>query len=253
MDNLILTERPSAWNISRSPYHHLSPSSKNYNATHIHHLTLPLPPHLSSLPLTSLHLPSRAGWNALHLFAATLIPSVPLLSAPFTSYPIRVRLVRGTHKWIDLDEGGDHPVRAQIVEITLTNPFAVADGYGRREAWVQGKGLEVELVGRAVRTVKTGRLWRLMPGDEVVVQVAVEPGDVDVSGEGEKETVEVVLREMGTEVEEVGGGTGRVVGMQEVKVSGSGLVGKRGWGEWADDVVRSSVLRAARRQLQFRF
>lgn len=235
----------------KTPFHFTSPTTKNFNATHIHHLTLPVPPHLSSSALASLHLPSRAGWNALHIFAATLIPSVPLPHRRHsrTPYPIRVRHVRGTHKWIDLDERGDHPTRAQVVEITLTNPFAVGE-HARKDAWVAGKGLEVELVGRAVRTVRSGRLWRLMPGDEVVVQVGVEPGDVDVNGErDENDGVEVVLREMEDEVEGVEVGKGRVVGMQRVEVKGSGLAKKHGWGEWVDDVVSRPTASYTRAQI----
>ncbi|KAL7417418.1 alpha-L-fucosidase-domain-containing protein [Mrakia frigida] len=215
----------------RCPYHFLSPTSKNFNTTQIHHLILPLPPHLSFLPLVSLSLPERAGWNALHIFSATLIPSVPIKNNS-DPYPIRVRLVRGTHKWLDFPGGR---TRAQIVEVTLSNPFAVNE-HGRRKAWVGGRGLEVELVGRAVRTVVKGRIKRLMPGDEVVVQIGVEPGDVTVSS-SQDATVEVVLREIiGSGVEGSAERSG-VVGWQTVEVQGSGILKDRGWGEWIDDVV----------------
>lgn len=122
-----------------------------------------------------------------------------------------------------------------MVEVTLSNPFAV-DAHGRREAWVGGRGLEVELVGRAVRTVVKGRIKRLMPGDEIVVQLGCEPGDVTVSA-----TFEVVLREVGEGVEGSGESSG-VVGRQTVEVQGSGILKDGGWGEWVDDVVSFSFL-----------
>lgn len=81
-----------------------------------------------------------------------------------------------------------------------------------------------------------------MPGDEVVVQIGVEPGDVTVSS-SQDATVEVVLREIiGSGVEGSAERSG-VVGWQTVEVQGSGILKDRGWGEWIDDVVsRPSLL-----------
>lgn len=81
-----------------------------------------------------------------------------------------------------------------------------------------------------MRTVRSGRVKRLMPGDEVVVQVGVEPGDVTV----EDATMEVVIRHAGGDESTSGF---RIEARQEVNVTGSGILKAQGWGEWVDDVV----------------
>ena len=83
-----------------------------------------------------------------------------------------------------------------------------------------------------------GRINRLMPGDEIVVQIGVEPGDIAVSSSDDA-TFEVVLREVSKGVEGSESSCG-VVGRQKVEVQGSGILKDGGWGEWVDDVVSCS-------------
>ncbi|KAI5804373.1 glycoside hydrolase superfamily [Geopyxis carbonaria] len=89
--------------------------------------------------------------NTLHIFAATLLgPTGPGLE---------IQHARSTRKWVEGSE------KWQVVEVLVNNVDAAR--------WVHGKGVEVTVTGPGVRTVQPGRIWRLRPGDQARVQVAV--------------------------------------------------------------------------------
>jgi alpha-L-fucosidase len=64
-------------------------------------------------------------------------------------------------------------VMGQIVEITLFNPYP-AHTHTDISSWVR-KPISIDLEGEGFRTVRSGRVHRLMPGDQVTVQVIIQP------------------------------------------------------------------------------
>lgn len=161
-----------------SDYHFVADGSKNYNKTHIHQVSIPI---LTTKPLVSLTLPRLSAYradqadgflapeasvkNQMHLFALSVTPASREASQP----NLEITRVRATRKWADLP-GAD---KAQIVEVHVRNPLSLSL-YDDESAWV-AETTQIEARGSGVQTAKKGHVYRLMPGDEQIVQVLVRP------------------------------------------------------------------------------
>jgi hypothetical protein len=176
----------------RAPYHFQPDGSRNYNATHLFHAEIVLPPPKhgshdglhgssslnSSRRLVSIQLPGPAPINALHIFAMSVMPTS---GGPHPgerggdSNKLSVRSVTATRRWEIVD---DH--RGQIVEVTLANPYSVVH-HGDRSAWLEGP-VKVSLQGgKGTQTLRPAILPRLMPGDEVTLEIPIKPESADAT------------------------------------------------------------------------
>lgn len=115
----------------------------------------------------SIQLPERASYNALHVFAISIVPVSPHFLR--VDSPLQIKRVRATRKWADTISAG----RAQVVEITVVNAASLSN-YDRIDAWI-AEPIELSVTGRGLKTVQgPGVLHRLMPGDETVVSLLVQ-------------------------------------------------------------------------------
>lgn len=139
----------------RAPFHYLDEGVKSYNASHLFHIPVTIPPAAAGRTLTSVRLPGPAEKNALKVFAMSYVP--------VTSEVMAVQWARGTRRW----ENGH-----QIVEVLLTNPRSVSE-HGDESSWIRDVG--VKLQGETFKGLNERRVNRLMPGDEVLLEFEVEP------------------------------------------------------------------------------
>lgn len=195
-----------------APYHFLNDSSKNYNATHLYHIPIALPPTAAGKKVAALVLPAARKANTLRVFALSYIPTA-VAPALGVQDKIRARLVRGTRRWGHV--GGN---KAQVVEVSLANPLS-ASRRAEAAAWVDSP-IAVRLEGTGFKTVREGRVARLMPGDEIEVEVLVTPTSSSaVTFAGAELRLNTSGREWGV----------------PVTVEGSGLV--HDFAAWTDDLA----------------
>lgn len=83
--------------------------------------------------------------------------------------------VRATRRWDDLkdNEADTASDRAQVVEVAIRNPLSTSRHLDR-STWID-RPLSISLLGDAFTTVRAGYIPRLMPGDEVIVEILVKP------------------------------------------------------------------------------
>ncbi|QRV99595.1 alpha-L-fucosidase [Ceratobasidium sp. AG-Ba] len=198
----------------RAPYHN-TPSGPNYNTTQLHHWASTVS---SFSPLKSIRFPPRTNQNRLHIFAVTLVPAYAPDTDVTTSPPaVSVKDVRLTTLKTDK---GDSVVQVTLANLRalaapsyrFTSPHGSAahipghrsprrpvpddqrllsqrrdDGaheYQHYTTAVLSGPHEVlirAVYGQGVRTTSPGKFFRLMPGDDVRVDVGVS---FDQSSEG---------------------------------------------------------------------
>lgn len=91
------------------------------------------------------------------------------------SNKLSIRSVTATRRWEIVD---DH--RGQIVEVTLANPYSVVH-HGDHSAWLEGP-IKVSLQGgKGTQTLRPAMLPRLMPGDEVTLEIPIKPQSDDAT------------------------------------------------------------------------
>ncbi|KAJ7751866.1 glycoside hydrolase family 29 protein [Mycena olivaceomarginata] len=134
-------------------------TGKNLNATNIFQWSTSVP---SESPVESITFPPKATSNRMHVFGLSITPSTTNTSG---GPALAIRRARFTTRWEDI-EG----VRAQAVEVTLANllpAFAIS-----RNTSITTRHT-VELVGSGIQTVTPGVINRLVPADQVRVDVFV--------------------------------------------------------------------------------
>lgn len=150
----------------RAPYHYTSEGVTNPAVSNIFHLPVRIPLKSAGKKIVSVKLPAAGKWNALHVFALSVVPTVQ----DYSSLQSKVvpAFVRATRRWEDVDGGN-----AQVVEVGVTNPVSVTQ-HSSRDAWVD-QPITLSLSGATFKTVTPATVSRLMPGDEVKVELLVTP------------------------------------------------------------------------------
>lgn len=114
----------------------------------------------------SIQLPPAGKWNALHVFAISYIECHQRGSSlDSKALPL---YARATRRWEDIDN-----IRAQIVEVAVVNPQSITR-QSNADAWVSSP-TTVRLCGTSFQTVRPAVVSRIMPGDEIRVEVLVSP------------------------------------------------------------------------------
>lgn len=154
-----------------SPYHFESQGAqKNWNTTNIFQWSTAIS---SGSALQSIRMPPSTSSNRLHLFAASVTPSV--LAPDGASGPIiSVRRARFTSRWADIDG-----LRTQAVEVTLAN---LAPQSTFASGSVTAPFL-VDIVGFGVTTISPGVINRLVASDQVRVDILVTVSDTNPGGD----------------------------------------------------------------------
>ncbi|ORY24452.1 alpha-L-fucosidase-domain-containing protein [Naematelia encephala] len=162
----------------RAPYHFEADASRNYNATHMFHIALPMPYTSAGRSLSTITLPGPNPRNALHIFAVTVIPVHVNVPAVVTEESkIHINNVKATRRWEDVNG-----VRGQVVEVEVINPYSVTKHHDT-SYWVTHP-VQIQLSAPGVSTLRPGRLARLMPGDQVTIEVLVRPSSVTATFAG---------------------------------------------------------------------
>ncbi|KAJ6579955.1 glycoside hydrolase family 29 protein [Mycena vulgaris] len=153
------------YGVIRTPYSfQVNGTQKNWNSSQIYQWSTAIP---SEHPLTSITLPPVNTAHRLHLFAMSMSPATPFTPAakPPTAPSLVVRRARFTTRWETV-----RGVRAQAVEVTLANmlpSFALSQAASITAAY------QIEVVGAGITTLAVGTVRRLVPGDQVRVDVLV--------------------------------------------------------------------------------
>lgn len=166
----------------RSPFQYDSAGEKVFNASHIFHIPIGMPHIAGGRKVAAIQLPGPNEWNTLHVFAMSY---VPVGEGNQLSDKIKPSYVRATRRWEAI-----HGVQYQVVEIALANPQSVSE-HDNWKAWV-GHPAEVTLTGYGLRTVQSGKIARLMPGDEMVVEVLVTPTSDGTEWEDAQVVIELI-------------------------------------------------------------
>ncbi|KAG8795751.1 hypothetical protein FRC12_010192 [Ceratobasidium sp. 428] len=184
----------------KTPYHN-TPYGRNYNTTQMHHWSTTVS---SFSPLKAIRFPPRASGNRLHVFAITLVPAYAPTDDDTVSLPaISFKNVRLTT--LKTDDGDS------VVQVTLANLRALAspsyqftsshqspsgqpdsgdnqhvlsldrrnDRAYEHEHYTSSvlSGPHEVIIratrGHKVRTKSSGKVFRLMPGDDVRADVGV--------------------------------------------------------------------------------
>ncbi|KAJ6499583.1 glycoside hydrolase family 29 protein [Mycena vitilis] len=141
-----------------TPYH-FETTGTNLNATDIFEWSTSVP---SESPLESITFPAQATSNRMHVFGLSITPSITNTTA---GPALSVRRARFSTRWEDIDG-----VRAQAVEVTLAN---LLPGLTLSRNTSLTSPHTVELQGPGIRTVRPGAINRLVPADQVRVDVFV--------------------------------------------------------------------------------
>lgn len=149
----------------RAPFHFVGPGQRSYNASHLFHIPVTIPPTAAGRTLKSIRLPPPAEKNALKVFAISYVPvEDETLSVPYA---------RATRRW----KNGH-----QIVEVLLANQRSISE-HGDESAWA--RNLRVQLLGTSFDTLTVPvPVNRLMPGDEVLLEFEVKPRSSSEAFEG---------------------------------------------------------------------
>ncbi|KAJ7484667.1 glycoside hydrolase family 29 protein [Mycena latifolia] len=139
-----------------TPYH-FEAKAKNLNATNIFQWSTSVP---SESPLESITFPAATTNDRLHVFGLSITPSTTNATA---GPALAIRRARFTTRW-DVIDGA----RAQAVEVTLAN---LLPSFTMSRNTSITNPHTVELVGPGIQTVSRGVINRLVPGDQVRVDV----------------------------------------------------------------------------------
>ena len=156
--------------------------------------------------LVSITFPKTDGWNRLHIFAMTLVPS-DLDDFMFLHF----RNIKLTTKWRTING-----TRAYAVEATMGSylPAALAPA---THFWIDMPWFVI-IQAKDLHTVEMGQYSRSMPGDQIVVNVWVAPGEGpdDGPGPGGQDTYQILRRSCESGTVSV---TARFAGMEKGGVS----------------------------------
>lgn len=158
----------------RTPFHFEADGSKNWNATHLFHVELPTAIESKGRKMVSFQLPPPNERNCLHVFAASYIPSETTEGGVSLEARVKVSNVHSTRRWDTVDGQ-----RGQVVEVTINNPFSPTR-HADSSSWASHP-ISVSLHGSDIKTIRAGRLARLMPGDKITVEVLVIPSGTNPS------------------------------------------------------------------------
>src|SRR5260221_7588866 len=154
---------PTHYSSFCSPYHYKPGGDKDYNITQMYTWSTSI---RSDSPLVSLRLPNSAWWNRLHIFAMSISPSDTLTGGG--SPHLAVSKIRLTTKWKSIDGQ-----KAFAVELQMANVLPTALSVEPR-FWIDSK-LSISYKSPSLKTIQAGEVYRLMPGDQVVVKIWVIP------------------------------------------------------------------------------
>ncbi|KAK0448928.1 glycoside hydrolase family 29 protein, partial [Desarmillaria tabescens] len=160
------------------PYHFENGTQKNWNSSHIFQWSSSIS---SEHALRSITLPSINTAHKLHLFAMSISPSTVLSPDVVDVKPaLSIRRARFTSRWEDFDG-----VRAQAVEVTLANLLST---YSLSPETSLNAKHQIYISGSGIKTLYSGLVYRLVPGDQVTV-------DIFILGAQEGESADVEIRD----------------------------------------------------------
>jgi hypothetical protein len=139
-----------------APFHWTGKGEKYNGRTVIFHMPLQVPYGRAGQGLESITVPVAGKHNALHLFALSYIKAIKS-AAP----NIQAGRVAATRRW-----DGD----AQVVEVVVLNAVSLTSDI---EAWA--RDLTVSLSGSSFKTIREARISRIMPADQLLVELLVKP------------------------------------------------------------------------------
>lgn len=124
--------------------------------------------------MVSFQLPPPNERNCLHVFAASYIPSETTGGDVSLESKVKVSNVHSTRRWDTVDGQ-----RGQVIEVTINNPFSPTL-HPDSSSWASHP-FSISLHGSDIKTLRTGKLARLMPGDKMTVEVLVIPSGTNPS------------------------------------------------------------------------
>ncbi|KAK0471571.1 glycoside hydrolase family 29 protein [Armillaria novae-zelandiae] len=167
----------------QTPYHFENGTQKNWNSSHIFQWSSSVS---SEHALQSITLPPINTAHRLHLFAMSISPSTASLPEAIDVKPaLSIRRARFTSRWEDFDG-----VRAQAVEVTLANLLPT---YTLSAETSLNSKHQLYINGAGIKTIYSGVIHRLVPGDQVTV-------DVFISGARENGSTNIEIRDSNARV-----------------------------------------------------
>lgn len=153
------------------PYHFEANGTRiNWNSTQLFQWSTSV---LSESPLKSITFPGVDNTNRLHLFALAISPSISTLPASSSSDTtdsenqlLSIRRTRFTSRW-EIING----VKAQAVEVTISNLLRSSLGVSQNTSINSNHSISIQ--GPGIETVSDGVFYRLVPGDQIRVDVFV--------------------------------------------------------------------------------
>jgi alpha-L-fucosidase len=152
--------------------------TKNFNSSQIYQWSTAV---LSEAKLKSITFPPNNPSRRLHLFAIAYTPSVNTsttgtlnsITSGESDAVLSVRRVRFTTKWELIDTSPSSSTdqqKAQIVEVTLSNilPTHILSAQTSLTS-----NHTIRITGNGITTIRPGTIGRLVPGDQVRVDVIV--------------------------------------------------------------------------------
>lgn len=147
--------------VIHTPYHYESKgAAKNENVTDIFQWSTAIP---SEVAVTSITFPSIEDGNKAHIFAMAFSPSVVPVEA--SKPQLAIRRVRFTTRWEAVNG-----TRAQVVEVTVAN--LIPTRLSSADTSLRSKH-QIFVSGSGVDTLVPGVISRLVPGDQVTVEIFV--------------------------------------------------------------------------------
>lgn len=145
-----------------SPYHfELNGTQKNFNSTQIHQWSTSVS---SERALKSITFPENNVAHRLHLFGLSFSPSI-VANGTSTGPALSVRRAKFTSRWETINGN-----RAQAVEVTLAN-LLPAHTLAPNTSITNTHNITI--TGAGIKTVGSGSVYRLVPGDQARVDVFV--------------------------------------------------------------------------------
>ncbi|KZT22439.1 glycoside hydrolase family 29 protein [Neolentinus lepideus HHB14362 ss-1] len=150
--------------VINTPYSFVNQTSvKNLNATSIFQWSASVP---SRSALESITLPpDTEPGSRLHIFAISITPSAPSSSENVTGLILSIRRAQFSTRWAQVNE-----TRAQAVQVTLANLLPISALSANTSI---NSPYTIEISGPTVSTVVSGTIKRLVPSDQVSVDVLV--------------------------------------------------------------------------------
>ncbi|KAK0212150.1 glycoside hydrolase family 29 protein [Desarmillaria ectypa] len=147
----------------QTPYHFENGTQKNWNSSHIFQWSSSVS---SEHALQSIMLPPINTARRLHLFAMSISPStIPSADMVDVKPALSIRRARFTSRWEDFDG-----VRAQAVEVTLANLLPT---YSLSVETSLNARHQIYISGSDIKTLYSGVVHRLVPGDQITVDVFI--------------------------------------------------------------------------------